>query len=277
MKSFARTVSGFCPEGITLALLVVIVGCASSSGSGTPGTPPSSSTAPLSPNGAKNIYVSQQSTSYGPGSILQFTATSNGSVSPNSTLTTQPKQPLPYGLATDSSGSIYVGAFSQTGPEVLIYPVGTSGTASPTRTILGGASFIDPLYMTVDSSDQLYVLDPTGSLGGSYANDGGVYVFASTANGTATPIRHLQGSLTQLATSGTPNAISVDAADNIYVSLAPTTTYASTWTILVFSATQNGNVAPARVITATSPTSLVDPLAYALDANGNLYVDYSDT
>ncbi|MHB1700402.1 MAG: NHL repeat-containing protein [Acidobacteriaceae bacterium] len=175
---------------------------------------------------------------------------------------------LPSGLATDSSGRIYVGALSQTGPEVLVYPAGSSGTASPTRTILGDnglgstASFIDIRAMAVDSSDQLYVLDLSG----------GVYVFASTANGAAIPIRHIQGSLTQLATPEIETAISVDAADNTYVSLAPTTNHVSTWTILVFSATQNGNVAPARVITATNPTPLLDPFAYALDANGNLYM-----
>lgn len=283
VKSFTRTVSGFCTEGIALALLVVIIGCASPSGSGTPpssgsGTPPSSSTASLSPNGATNVYVSEQPVCNCPKSILQFTATSNGSILPNSTLTTLTTLPLPLpsGLATDSSGSIYVGAFSQTGPEVLVYSAGSSGTASPTRTILAStASLFDPWYIAVDSSAQLYVLDPTGSV--TLGSNGGVFVFASSANGAATPIRHIQGSLTQLDTSGIPNAISVDASGNIYVSLAPPagTISVSTLTILVFSANQNGNVAPARVITATSPTPLVDPFAYALDTSGDFYVTYS--
>lgn len=283
MKSFSRTVSGVCTEGITLALLVVIVGCATSSGPATPGaasTTAAPSTAQLSPDGATNVYVSQSSPSYG--SVLQFKATSNGTASPNSTVTTQAANPLKYGLAVDPSGSIYVGALALSpngnGAEVLVYPAGSSATASPTRTILGGtASFTDPQYMAVDSSGQLYVLDPSGS---ASANDGGVYVFASTAKGATTPVRHLQGSLTQLATSELPNAISVDAVGNIYVLLTPTTVDIASWTILVFSATQNGNVAPARVITVTPvtlPLLLVAASAYALDASGDLYVAYVGT
>jgi sugar lactone lactonase YvrE len=121
--------------------------------------------------------------------------------------------------------------------------------------------------MAVDSDSQLYVLDPTGSIS----------VFSSTASGAATPMRHIQGPLTQLVADTVPNAISVDATGNIYVSLASTSYKVSNWTILVFTSSATGNIAPARVITVTNPCTLDNSFQVALDVSGNFYVACTET
>jgi hypothetical protein len=64
----------------------------------------------------------------------------------------------------------------------------------------------------------------------------------------------------------------VDASGNIYVFLNSLALTESTWSIQVFPPTATGNVAPARVITATNPTPLSQPLTFALDTSGDFYV-----
>src|ERR1019366_8093724 len=128
----------------------------------------------------------------GNNSILQFSAIANGAVNPSSTLT------LPTGfgptcVATDALGQIYVDGALNSYPsigEVLVYASGSTGTATPTRTITGGVGVLyAPQSMVIDSAGQLYVL--TG-----YTSERGVVVYAANANGAATPAHTIQGPLT---------------------------------------------------------------------------------
>jgi hypothetical protein len=249
--------SAFIFTGIAVGCLGVLAGCSSpvAGGSGL-------STVPLASDGASAVYVSQPAIDRAiTGTVARYPASANETASPTATIATPSTTANSY-VAADQSGQLYVGI--QAGkPEVLVFPAGSSGTASPARMILGSAaSFNVPGPMVVDSASQLYVVDPTGSIS----------VFSSAANGATAPMRHIQGSLTQLADAAVPSAISVDAAGNVYVALESTSANVAEWTILVFSPSATGNVAPARVITASNQCSLDNSFQVALDAKGNFYV-----
>jgi hypothetical protein len=244
-----------------LALSLIYAGCggSSSSSSGTPAppTPPS-----LTGGGATSVYVVEHPLN-GNGSILQFSASANGTAVPSSTLT------LPSGflvscIATDALGQIYVGG-SPSSPtttgEVLIYAAGSTGAATPTRTITGGLGVLyAPQSMVVDSSGQLYVL--TG-----YTNVDGVVVYAANANGAATPVRTIQGSLTLFEIDG--EALALDHAGTIYV--ATLGVGGAAGQVYAFAPGLSGNVAPTRTIAAAS-TGSGNIFAMDTDAAGNLYV-----
>jgi hypothetical protein len=217
------------------------------------------------------VYVSQQSVPGGPVSVFQFAASANGIVTPAASFTGAPNDgSLAYTLATDVSGQVYVGLLAPvpnsvtSTPEVLVYAAGSGGTTAPVRTILGStATFNVPAQIAVDSAGQIYVLDATGL---------GISVFSSTADGMATPTRTISGPMTQLGVSINGSAMSVDASGNIYAFLNSLALTESTWSIQVFPPTATGNVAPDRTITATNPTPVSQPITFALDASGNLYV-----
>ena len=211
------------------------------------------------------MYLPSSQFSQGRPRFSSLRATVSGTISPSSSLTPQ----VGYGqMVADASGHLYLAGAGTNEGSVYVYSAGASGSASPTRTILGNStSFLEDGLLAVDTSGQLYVLDPYS---------GSISVFSASANGSATPLRRIAGSLTQLPTNSATTlfaaAFAVDASGNIYVALTPVTFPISTWTILVFSSTQTGNATPTRVITATSPAGFAALPLSALDANGNFYV-----
>jgi hypothetical protein len=145
----------------------------------------------------------------------------------------------------------------------MIFAAGASGSVSPARTIVGSAaSFSEPGPLAVDSTYQLYVVDQAGSIS----------VYSRAASGAAIPVRHIQGALTRLADNAVPGAISVDAAGDIYVVMESTSVKVAAWTILVFSPSAMGDIAPAHTITVSNPCSLDNSSQVALDAKGRFYV-----
>jgi hypothetical protein len=96
--------------------------------------------------------------------------------------------------------------------------------------------------IAVDSTGNVYVSSTSGS-GGS------IVVFAPTATGDIAPIRTIQGALTQLGALG---GIQVDAVGNIFV--VSTDIHGENPTVLKFSATASGNVAPTLSITSSAWT-----------------------
>jgi hypothetical protein len=258
LKSALRTIFHL---ALVIIVAATIAGCGGSSSSGT--------STGLAPGGASNIYVAQ-ATSGVPSTLLQFPVSANGTAPPASTLTLLP-QPngSNYPLVFDSAGQSYVAARNGATAEIGVYSAGSTGATSPVRTILGSNGyttyFDSPLGLAVDSSSQLYVL--------SYET---ISVYSTTANGFATPIRSITGSLTQLGNSAELNSIAVDTSGNIYVAITNTAYSAATWTILKFSSTANGNIAPSNVITATSPVGLHDAYPY-LDSFGNVYIPSEET
>jgi sugar lactone lactonase YvrE len=253
---------------IVLALSVIgisLAGCGGSLPSNAPAGIQTQAAPPLAAGGATSLYVIQQPTS-GAASILQFSATANGSVAPLSTLTL-PAGLTPLFVTTDTLGKIYVGTTPAAGGagQILVYAAGASGTATPLQTILGSATlgqgtFVSPNFLAVDSAGLLYVTDATS-----------ISVFASGANGPATPIRQIVGALTQLTTGATyAGAIVADRSGYIYVGNNVFYFGANGEGILVFSPGATGNVAPARVLNTEATVGTAFGLD--VDATGNLYV-----
>jgi hypothetical protein len=214
-----------------LALAILLAGC---------GNAPLNQ---LARGGATTIYVVSEDPGGNP--IQEFSTTATGTVSPTATLLL-PSDFQASAVAFDSSGQIYVsgGSFSY---QILVYPAGSTGSATPTRTIT--ENYGPPTDIAVSSSGTLYVI---------CNSPGAIAVYPSTANGFATPTALIQGPATQLSN---PNTIAVDPSGNIYV---PNYTREG---ILVFAAGATGDVDPIRTIT----TSTGNFWGLALDASGDLY------
>lgn len=227
---------------------------------------------PLVSGGATTMYVVQNNT-YITGSlnasaadvIMAFPASANGNVATATTLTT-PTGVFVTGLTTDAAGNLYVGGLniaSFTG-EILVYATGASGTAVPTRTIVGTSTGLAVIQgITVDTAGQIYVSSWTSN--GSASNS--ISVFANGATGNVAPIRTISGGATGLTS---PAGLAVDSAGTIYVADA----YSSSSIpghVSAFTSTQSGNVTPAR-----SFTTLYAPVQIAIDSSNNLYLPLAD-
>jgi hypothetical protein len=243
--------------------LVLIAGCggssspgSSNSGSGSGG----SGSSTLASGGATSIYVDQITTTGTADSILQFSTSSTGNVSPAATLS-PPTAMYVDAVATDSSGQIYVagsvGASYSVQEEILVYPAGSTGSATPSRTIIeNSATAVLPYALAVDAAGLIYVtgFGPSGSV---------IAIYSASANGNSTAVRFIQGTLTQLVN---PSDIAVDASANVYVTNAVGSGNLSTGLITIFAPTANGNVAPTRTISSSAVFQGI-----AVDSSGNIF------
>lgn len=260
-----RTIAVFCRVLFCSAMAAMMAGC--SSGLASAPVVPVIPVVPAGPTAATSVYVLQDPTSgsTGSGSILQFSANGTGSVLPTSTITGPPNT-LFTGLDTDGTGNIYVGTTGAgIAGDVREYASGSSGAATPVRTLPGGST------TKIDSVNGLAV-SPGGEIFLSQ-DSGSIVAFSATATGSVAPARYILGASQTgggLSTIVVANAVAVDNADNLYVvneggpGLQP---------IVVFGPTATGNAPPLRTIggplTLTS-TSIVGGVA--TDSAGNLYV-----
>jgi hypothetical protein len=197
----------------------------------------------------------------GAGGLTVFPPAASGLFPPNSQLSAPPNTTL-GAVAIPPDGSIFVYAV-KSNPlvfEILKYPAGSIGSATPSAVITGpntglqdsrgGSTFV---AMAVDHNDNIYVLlstfDPS-----SNGFHGSVEVFAAGSSGNATPIATIAGKNTMLY-GLVGSSLTVDPAGNIFVAGPP-----GSGAIYVFNAGANGNVAPARTITGSgilSPASVL--------------------
>ncbi|ADV84950.1 NHL repeat containing protein [Terriglobus saanensis] len=256
--------------GTILVGLTLLSGCGNSSNNGIGSTTPATPPTPLVAGGAANIVVVQNNTlnvATASDSILKFSTATNGIVAPATSIT-GPAGFFLSGVATDSTGNVYVTAVSTTTSvsEILVYDANATGAATPMRTITS-TSLIFPIGITVDSAGSIYVSDaPSNSLS-NLSNPSSIFVFDPKANGVSIPTRTITGAATLL---NQPLSLAVDTAGNLYVSDLVQLG------ISVFSPTATGNVAPASTISGPA-TGLVFPAnGVALDASNNIYVSSAD-
>jgi hypothetical protein len=242
--------------GVLTLGLVALTGCEGIHTGGTLLAGGPAPTGALAAGGAKNIYAVQTNGDESNESILEFSLGGSGSVTPTSTLLPPPS--LVVGsVATDSTGQIYVGGNLNPGYVILVYAAGSSGAATPVRTITLGEFY--PISMTVDASGKLYVA------GGVTENtNGGVAVFAADAHGAATPLQMITN-----ADLLEPLSMTVDTAGQIYLSGLT----ATNGEILVFAAGATGSATPIHTISApaSSSTQIVSFWGLAVDSQGSLY------
>jgi hypothetical protein len=246
-------------SALVLSTMLGLSGCADNSNAVLPG----SATPGLASGGATYVYAIQAPSSTST-AILQYSLSgSSTNLTPTATLN------APTGvsftcLAVDSTGQIYAGAYViATGVgEVLVYAAGSTGAATPSRTILGGtttqsATFGQPISLQVTSAGTLGIFSYNSS-GYSFAT-----TTAATATGAVVPTTLLQGTSTGLysAVAGT-----MDANGKIYI-----TNYSSggTGQVLVYAPGATGNTAP--IATITTPSATV-PYGIGTDSSGNIYV-----
>jgi hypothetical protein len=258
MKQFARTVLAIPCLSVASLSLMALAGCGAA-GSGAPG-------------GAKNIYAIQTtanaSTETYQSSVQVFSASSTGSTTPTSTLTL-PSDVVAISVAVGPQGQIYVGAIQLTGDtevgQILEYPAGSSGSATPSVTLTGGSTgtFILPIYLAVNSADTLFVSSIDGSL----------EAFASGFTSSSAPSQYLTWGMQPNSATGDSNfdngyatGIGVDTAGELFC------TDLGSGVIDVFAAGATGATAPARTITGTNTSSFGELAYMAVDGAGDVYV-----
>lgn len=158
------------------------------------------------------------------------------------------------GIAVDAAKNIYVINGSPAN-SIEVFAAGTSGNASPLRTISGAATTLNfPAGIALDSSGNIWVTN----------NGNSVLEFSGAANGNVAPIGTLSGASTLLSAAV---GIAIDSTNKMYVT--GTSTYPQ---IEQFAAGATGNVAPLHTVTGPG-TGMASPLAgLAVDHSNTLYV-----
>ena len=202
--------------------------------------------------------------------VVGFGYSQNGSVAPYLALPlgTQAADlttlELPYAPAVDTKGYLYVAnttsadvsAPAPTAPIVVFAPEAT-GSVAPVRTLSGSLttlSFGTPQGMATDSAGNLYVTNYVSGVSS-------ILIFGPGATGNTPPLRDITGSNTQLGCVG---GIALDNEGYLYVVSTSTCGSTANPTVLKFSTTGNGNIAPAATFTSTAWTSADTNLSIAV-------------
>ena len=214
------------------------------------------------PPPANTIYAFQ-SPSTGDASILQFAASSSGSVAPAATLVLPTPQILSWnGITTDFNGNIYAwgNQIANQPSEILVYSTNAGPSPSVLETIVGGPNtFPYANDVAVDAMGEIYV-----ETGNATAGNPAILVFPQDVSPTAVPVRTIKGSLTGLDGSG---YMAFDGSDYLYVSNDTNTP----GEIRVFSPDATGNTPPVRVIGGTNTLLTTWVLGIDVDSSGNIY------
>jgi len=235
--------------------LATLAGCSSAM------SPPI--TDPSSTNGVYVIVPNTAVSSSSASEIVQFPSNANGAVSPSSTLIL-PTNFATFAFATDSSGNLYVGGNQGSfAPVILVYAAGSSGSATPSRTIAPALPNGDGIYsMTIDATGQLYL---TTSVSES------IQVLPASSSGSVTPTRSIQWDPTQF-TGG--DSIAVDGSGFIYLLGYCHCTAAglsNPTEVVVYSPDSSGSAAPARTIVGPNAEFGSNNNSIAVDAAGDLF------
>ncbi len=199
-----------------------------------------------------DIFVSNTA-----GGVSEFGPTATGSVAPSSTVTLT-SAAGPQATAVDPSGNLYL-ATAPPLNNIAIAPIEVfaPGTKTPARS-LGGAlttlSIGSPQGLATDSAGNLYVANVVSGVSS-------ILVFEPTATGNTPPLRDITGSNTLLGCVG---GIALDNEGYLYVVSVPTCGSTASPTVLKFSTTGDGNIAPVASFTSTAWTNPDPTLSIAV-------------
>ena len=184
----------------------------------------------------------------------------------------------PADIAVTGGGEIYV-ANQLGGPRkrrryapgvVTVYSAGSNGNVAPTATISGLATgLVDPLSITLDSENNIYVANAYGQTGGkkSVAWDSSIVTYPAGSTGDVGFVGAVNGLATGIYY---PDGLAVDSSGNMYTQGTSTVGDG----ISIFAAGSYGNVAPTTTIVGAD-TGLVGSNRMVLDSDRNLYVSNS--
>ncbi len=187
-----------------------------------------------------NLYAANTT-----GGVSEFVSTATGSVAPTRTVTLT-SAAGPQATAVDPSGNLYLATATPTNstPIAPIEVFAPNGTA-PIRTLSGALTTLaigTPQGLATDTAGNLYVSNVVAGVSS-------ILVFEPSATGNTPPLRDITGSNTTLGCVG---GIALDNEGYLYVVSVPTCGTPASPTVLKFSTTGDGNIAP--VATFTSPS-----------------------
>jgi hypothetical protein len=193
--------------------------------------------------------------------VLIFPADSTGNTSPVQAIEGRKAGLyLSRGIAVDDARNLYLtsGTSGTVGGNVVVYPAGATGDASPLYKIVGSdTGLADSVGVALDQAGEIFVANEIG--GPNKA--GSITVYAAGADGDASPIRTISGSNSELST---PTAIALDPSGRIYV-----LNVGDVPSVTVFAAGATGNVAPVQLVTSSG---LANPQGLTVDAVGDFFV-----
>lgn len=231
---------------------------------------------------AKNIYVADTLANtirkITPGRVVSTFAGSAGNFGTENGTGTAARLNFPVGIATDSSGNVYV-SDSRSFTIRKITPAGVVSTFAGTPFQIGSANgqgaaarFFLPYGLATDSAGNVYVADGGNHVIRKITPDGTVSTFVGSAGVSGTA----DGAAT-VARFNTPFGLAIDSGGNVFVTDSENNTIRK--------------VTPAGVVTTIAGTAGVAgtadgtgtaarfnrPRGIAVDGNGNLFVtDYSN-
>jgi hypothetical protein len=222
--------------------------------------------------------------------VLIFPPNANGDVTPQVLGGSNVPIKATEGVAIDATGQIYVSDFSTNA--IYVFPKGATGNTAPIRTIVGAnTQLISPTSMAFDHAGNVVVanspfdgkkpilkfsatangnvapisyiggantqlfaansvsLDATGRIIVPAYNSNSLLIFKAGAHGNAAPVVTISGPLTTLTMV---TSAGVDPKGEIFAANDDFGT--STYSLVVFPSTANGNVAPIRTIVGSNTT-----------------------
>ena len=191
------------------------------------------------------------------GGVSIFAATATGSVAPTSTVNTTAGAG-PQATAVDPSGNLYIATATPiNSTPIAPIEVFAAGATAPSRTLSGDLTTLaigTPQGLATDSAGNLYVANVVAGVSS-------ILIFEPTATGNTPPLRDITGSNTLLGCVG---GIALDNLGYLYVVSVPTCGSTASPTVLKFSTTGDGNIAPVATFTSSTWTSADPTLSIAV-------------
>ncbi len=192
------------------------------------------------------------------GSVAIFSSTATGSVAPSNVISGGGASTLvnATAAAVDTNNNLYV-VDAGTGVTKPIVVFNTASTGSPTRSISGALTTLtvgSPQAIATDTAGNLYVANVVSGVSS-------ILIFEPTATGNTPPMRDITGSNTLLGCVG---GIALDNEGYLYVVSVPTCGSTASPTVLKFSTTGDGNIAPVATFTSSAWTNADPTLSIAV-------------
>lgn len=167
-----------------------------------------------------------------------------------------------YGIAVDGSDDIYVCGEHRTGAGVadfILAKYNSSGTIQWQR-LLGGSGFQRALAIATDSANNVYITGRTDSVGAGSSDN---LLAKYNSSGTLQWQRVLGG-----ASQDVCQAITIDSADNVYISGHTDSTGAGNDDFLIAKYNSSGSIQWQRVLGGTDND---ESFGIAVDSDDNIY------
>jgi hypothetical protein len=192
------------------------------------------------------------------GGIAIFASTANGSVAPSEFIPAGGASTLvnATAAAVDTNDNLYI-VDSGEGVTNPIVVFNTASTGAPTRSIGGALTTMavgSPQAIATDTAGNLYVANVVSGVSS-------ILIFEPTATGNTPSLRDITGSNTLLGCVG---GIALDNEGYLYVVSVPTCGSTASPTVLKFSTTGDGNIAPVATFTSSTWTNADPTLSIAV-------------